>query len=70
MKILRVNLPNHEYDIKIGHGILKDSGSLINEVFHGEKIAIVTDSNVSSLYGDVVTESLEKAGFKTCKIVV
>ena len=70
MEKLRVNIPGREYDILIGRDILKNAAEYIKEVFGGEKIAVVTDSNVGPLYGDTVTGSLEAAGFKTELITV
>lgn len=70
MEKLRVNIPKREYDIIIDKDILKNTGEYINEVFKGEKIAVVTDSNVGPLYADTVLGSLDAAGFKTCLITV
>lgn len=63
MKELKVNIPNHEYNIYIESGLLSRSGELVKEVYKGEKIAIVSDSNVASLYSKTLIESLESAGF-------
>ncbi len=70
MEKLRVNIPKREYDIIIDKDILKNTGEYINKVFNGEKIAVVTDSNVGPLYADKVLGSLDAAGFKTCLITV
>lgn len=63
MKELKVNIPNHEYSIYIESGLLCRSGELVKEVYKGEKIAIVSDSNVAPLYSKTLIESLESAGF-------
>ena len=52
-----------KYDILIENGLLADCGKLIQSVVRGKNCLIVTDTNVEPLYLDVVTESLENAGF-------
>ncbi len=64
MKKLHVNLSGgRDYDIFIENGLLQKAGERIKEVFQGERIAVITDSNVRPLYADTVVSSLEKAGF-------
>lgn len=64
MKELKVNIPNHEYSIYIEKGLLSRSGELIKKTYNGEKIAVISDSNVAPLYGDVLLKTLNDAGFK------
>ena len=70
MKNLRVNLPGRSYDIRIEHGLLRRAGEEIRTVYQGEKITIITDSNVGPLYAGVLRASLEEAGYlvHTCQI--
>ena len=70
MKNLRVNLPGRSYDIRIEHGLLRRAGEEIRTVYRGEKITIITDSNVGPLYAGVLRTSLEEAGYlvHTCQI--
>lgn len=70
MRNLRVNIPSREYNIYIENGLLNRCGELISEVFGGEKIAVVTDSNVFPLYAKTVEESLKNSGFKATVITV
>lgn len=70
MKKLRVNIPEREYDIYIAGGLIENSGELIQEVYAGQKVAIVTDSNVGPLYAEKLTDSLNGAGFETKVITV
>ncbi len=51
------------YEIKIGSGLLDTLGAEAAKLAKAEKCCIVSDSNVFPLYGQRVTESLEKAGF-------
>ena len=52
-----------QYQVHIGQGLLKKSGSYIAELFAPGKAAIISDCNVFPLYGQCLTESLQKAGF-------
>lgn len=58
MKTLHVNVPGYEYDIIIGQDILKDAATYIAKVAKPAKILIVTDENVSRLYGETVQAAL------------
>lgn len=58
-----------EYDIYIGSCIINNIGSYINDILPPCKICLITDSNVNSLYSQVVISSLMEAGFQTVKIV-
>jgi 3-dehydroquinate synthase len=51
------------YDVRIGAGLLAQSGGAIREVCGGGKAMIVSDDIVSGLYGDAVEKSLTDAGF-------
>ena len=64
MKTLHVNLPGRAYAIHIEDGMLNRAGEMVKSVFHGEKITVVTDSNVGPLYGGRLRESLEAQGFR------
>lgn len=63
MQRLRVNIPKREYDICIGYGLFEKVGELIGEVFGGEKIAVVTDSNVGPLYAEKFLNQLTEKGY-------
>lgn len=62
---------SHTYDVIMDNNLLKRSGQLIREALvpNTQKICIVTDDIVDSLYSGVVWESLEAAGFQVCKYV-
>ena len=70
MKTLRVNLPNREYDIKIGNGNTDRAGELIAQIHEPCNTAIVTDSNVAPLYSDRLMTSLKKYGFSPQLITI
>ena len=53
----------------MGRGILKDVGKLIKEKCRADRIAIVSDDVVYSIYGKTVEDSLINVGFKTVSFV-
>ncbi len=57
---------SHQYKIEIGNGLLASSGVWAKKCLSPEtaKIAIVSNAKVFRLYGKIVEESFEKAGFK------
>lgn len=48
---LTVNLKENSYPIYIENGILNRAGEYIADLFHGQRIMIVSDDNVFPLYG-------------------
>lgn len=70
MRALTVNLPSEKYPIYIENGILEHIGTEIKKLYSNKKIAIITDSNVDALYGDIIEASLKKANFTTKKIII
>ncbi len=61
---LRVDLPQHPYDILIERGALKGAGNWLRQLWQPQKVAIITDNHVASLYAETVKLSLESAGFE------
>ncbi len=57
------------YDVHIGRGLLSASGEMILPLIKGRKLALVSDSNVAPLYGEVVKTSLTQAGFDVCTFI-
>lgn len=70
MKILNVKIPGKEYEILIENGLLKNCGTIIEKMFSGNKIVVVTDSNVAPLYSKVVLDELSRIGYKTKLVTV
>ncbi|MBE7065608.1 MAG: 3-dehydroquinate synthase [Ruminococcaceae bacterium] len=58
------------YNVHIETGLFKCCGDLIKKACGGEKILIVSDDNVYPIYGKVLTDILEKAGYKVCSFVI
>lgn len=61
---LNVNLPNSPYDIVIEKGILSQAGQWLKDLWKPQKVAIITDNHVASLYAEKVKLSLQDAGFE------
>ncbi len=57
------------YDVLIGRGLIDQCGSYVKNVTKAAKLAVITDDNVSAIYGDRVVSSLEKEGFSVCRYV-
>ncbi len=53
------------YDVLIGPGLLNRAGEEIARAVKPCRAAVITDDTVRILYGEAVTESLQKAGFET-----
>lgn len=61
--MLRVELANHQYEILVKRHTLAHCGEWLAKIWQPQKVAIITDSNVSPHYGENVKKSLEKNGF-------
>lgn len=61
---LTVNLPQTPYDIVIEKGSLSRVGQWVADLWQPQKIVIITDNHVGSLYANKVKFSLEGAGFE------
>ena len=62
MRTLRVNIPQREYEIYIGGGLLGRAAELIGGLVAGKKAAVITDGNVAPLYGEALLRGLSLAG--------
>lgn len=61
---LHVNLPRSPYDIVIEKGVLSQAGQWLKDLWQPQKVAIITDNHVASLYAEKVKLSLQDAGFE------
>ena len=55
------------YDVRIGRGLIARAGAEIASVFSPCRMAIITDTTVNALYGNIVEKSLADAGFATLR---
>lgn len=70
MTVLSVNLKTKKYDILIEKGIIQNIGQEIKKIYTGINIAVVTDKNIYSLYGNILKDSLTNYDFHPNFIVV
>lgn len=70
MHIQSINLPSKQYSIMIERGLLQDVGKHIHSNYNSKKIAVVTDTNVDTIYGNILFDSLTAQGFMVTKIVI
>ncbi len=59
-----------EYQVKIGAGLLSQLGQEAAQVITGRTAAILSDSNVWPLYGQITENSLKNAGFHVYSFVI
>lgn len=64
MKKVRVKLGSAGYYIHIGAGLLKQTADKLKEIGGSDKLVIITDPAVKSLYGSTLKQSLASNGFK------
>ncbi|MDF1816914.1 MAG: 3-dehydroquinate synthase, partial [Verrucomicrobiales bacterium] len=66
---VKLSLKNDRYEVLVGSGLLAQTGEIVSGKF-GKKAALVSDSNVSPLYGSKVKAALESAGIEVVEILV
>ncbi len=64
MKKVRVRLGSNSYNIHIGPGLLMQTGARLEEIGFSDKVVIITDPTVKSLYGNTLKQNLTSSGFK------
>ena len=62
--IVRVDLPGRPYDLEIAAGLLDRIGERLGQFGSFRTATVITDSNVASLYGQRLGESLLRAGIE------
>lgn len=67
---MKIQLTNHTYEILIKKGALAQVGQWVKSLWQPQRVAIITDSNVVTLYGEQVKEQLLTAGFEADLFVV
>lgn len=63
MKTVAVDA-SRRYQVLIGANLLEDCANYISQIKKTCTVAIISDSNVFPLYGTIVSESLQNAGFQ------
>ena len=70
MEKIHIHLGERGYDILIGSGILSRIGEWLTPFRFGSRISVVTNSVVRPICGDLVEETLQKAGFRVRMIEI
>jgi 3-dehydroquinate synthase len=70
MKKIDVRTGQSSYSIYIGAGILAQTGEKLKTLGLKDKAVVITNPTVNKLYGAIVRQSLDEAGFKTTVMVV
>lgn len=70
MQKITVDLGEKKYDIKIEKGLLTRVGEEVRGLSKAGKVAVITDTNVDALYGEVLQKSLEAESFAVNRIVI
>ena len=70
IETIRVDLGERSYDIAIGSNMLRSIGTSLKPFDFSPKAAIVSNTTVHPLYGDVVSNSLKKAGFDVLTVII
>ena len=55
-----------KYDVIIGKDLISNAGTHICQITSSCTVAIISDSNVWPLYGNILERSLQENGFRTC----
>ncbi len=64
MQKVRVELGSNSYEICVGAGLLTQVGQQLKKLGFSDRLVIVTDPTVKSLYGSALEQSLTSDGFK------
>ena len=59
-----VELDSRSYDIVVGDQLMQASGKLIAPLLRQPRVILISDTNVSPIYKDIVLESLTSEGVK------
>lgn len=67
---IKVDLGARSYEIRIGEGVLAQTGALCRELELGPSALIVSDTHVDPLYGPALEDGLRAAGFQVGRVAV
>jgi 3-dehydroquinate synthase len=60
----------HRYDVLIESGLLASAGEFVKKRLHGPRCALISDSNIASLFGERIKQSLLSAGFQPTPVTI
>ncbi len=70
MNKIKVRLGSNSYEIRMGSGLLQQTGHWLIEGGFANKVVIITNPIVKGLYGDTLEQSLTTKGFKVATLQV
>jgi 3-dehydroquinate synthase len=70
IRVVTVRLGSRSYPIHIGDGLLNETGRICRGALLKGHAAIVSDTRVAGLYGNLVFEALSKEGFRVSRHLV
>lgn len=71
MEKIHVDLGKHAYDIEIGAGLLPTVGAKVKALVpKAQRAVIVSDTNVTPLYGEILQRSLDEAGLPATIVTI
>lgn len=70
MRKVKVNLDSNSYEIRVGAGLLTQTGHWLKEKGISGKLVIVTDPTVNRLYGEALKQRLTKDSFNITTLLV
>jgi len=65
MQIVRVDLADRSYDVRVAHGLLAKAGEEILTLGAPRKLAVVSDATVASHHAETLLDALKSSGFPT-----
>ena len=68
--VLSVQTPDTSYEVVIGRDVMTEAGSTLKDLLDPRRVALVTDPNVVSIYGERIHSSLRDADLEVTEIVV
>ena len=69
-KILDVPLDHRSYKIIIGQDLINNSGQLVKDAINGDRVIVVTDTNIAPLYLSKLLTSLKSSNIKFEQIII
>ncbi len=67
---VEVRAGRRRYDVLIEAGLLASAGEFVKKRLHGPRCALISDSNIASLFGERVKQSLLSAGFQPTPVTI
>src|SRR5271166_5095465 len=70
IQTVSLNLGPRSYPIYVGNGLVDQAGRICSDLGLKGRVAVVTDRNVATLYGDRIATSFENEGFRVSNHLV